>query len=168
MNKFHTLKIIIIIVFSLTIFFITDSKGKYYGVDPFIFNKTIYPPNIKIEVYQYYGLYFTGDDELEIVGPGFQMHDSASTIEYIERYAISDSSLYIQCKTNHGEEIYYLDRGELFKPTKQVDEVCWYDNLLKNHELYLFLKILSILVFFCTIFVQFKNIIKQYKKKRWV
>ena len=53
---------------------------------------------------RYYNLYITGEDELEILGPGFQMAETHALVESIQDYSVKDSTLYIRCMTDQGIE----------------------------------------------------------------
>lgn len=96
---------------------------------------------------RYYNLYITGEDELEILGPGFRMAETHALVESIQDYSVKDSTLYIRCMMDQGIETYRLDKGELFCKAEKINNANWRTHLIKNYKIFTFIRIMSILIF---------------------
>ncbi len=109
MQSFIKYKTFSIFIVAFLAFIIADYEGRYYGLSPILFNQINLPENITIEVDEYETFRFIDNDGFRIAGPGFRMVGSSSKIKAIQKYAISDSSIYIQCITNSGIENYRIE-----------------------------------------------------------
>ena len=132
-------------IIGLTI--MADYNGRYYGLSPIIFNPVRLPQDVSIMIDRYYNLYITGEDELEILGPGFQEAGTRPLVESIQDYSVKDSTLYIRCMTDQGIETYRLDKGELFCKAEKINNANWRTHLIENYKIFTFIRIMSILIF---------------------
>lgn len=128
-------------------FLVADYNGRYYGLSPIIFNPVRLPQDVSIMIDRYYNLYITGEDELEILGPGFQEAGTRPLVESIQDYSVKDSTLYIRCMTDQGIETYRLDKGELFCKAEKINNANWRTHLIENYKIFTFIRIMSILIF---------------------
>lgn len=135
------------ITISGILFLVTDYNGRYYGLNPIIFNPVRLPQDVSIMIDRYYNLYITGEDELEILGPGFQEAGTRPLVESIQDYSVKDSTLYIRCMTDQGIETYRLDKGELFCKAEKINNANWRTHLIENYKIFTFIRIMSILIF---------------------
>lgn len=136
-----------IIAIASVLFLVADYNGRYYGLSPIIFNPVRLPQDVSIMIDRYYNLYITGEDELEIGGPGFRMAGTRALVESIQDYSVKDSTLYIRCMTDQGIETYRLDKGELFCKTEKINNANWRTHLIENYKIFTFIRIMSILIF---------------------
>lgn len=132
-------------------FIVADYNGRYYGLRPIIFNPLRLPQDVSIMIDRYYNLYITGEDELEILGPGFRVAGTHAHVESIQDYSVKDSTLYIRCMTDQGIETYRLNKGELFCKTEEINNANWRTHLIENYEIFTFIRIMSILIFLISI-----------------
>lgn len=136
-----------IIAIASVLFIVADYNGRYYGLRPIIFNPLRLPQDVSIMIDRYYNLYITGEDELEILDPGFRVAGTHAHVESIQDYSVKDSTLYIHCMTNQGIETYRLNNGELFCKTEEINNANWRTHLIENYEIFTFIRIMSILIF---------------------
>ena len=136
-----------IIAIASVLFLVADYNGRYYGLSPIIFNPVRLPQDVSIMIDRYYNLYITGEDELEILGPGFQEAGTRPLVESIQDYSVKDSTLYIRCMTDQGIETYRLDKGELFCKAEKINNANWRTHLIENYKIFTFIRIMSILIF---------------------
>lgn len=129
------------------LFLVTDYNGRYYGLNPIIFNPVRLPQDVSIMIDRDNNLYITGKDELEILGPGFRAVGTHALVESIQDYSVKDSTLYIRCMTDQGIETYRLDKGELFCKTEEINNANWRTHLIENYKIFTFIRIMSILIF---------------------
>lgn len=140
-----------IIAIASVLFIVADYNGRYYGLRPIIFNPLRLPQDVFIMIDRYYNLYITGEDELEILGPGFRVAGTHAHVESIQDYSVKDSTLYIRCMTDQGIETYRLNKGELFCKTEEINNANWRTHLIENYEIFTFIRIMSILIFLISI-----------------
>lgn len=67
-----------IIAIACVLFLVADYNGRYYGLSPIVFNPLRLPQDVSIRIDRYYNFYITGEDELEICGPGFKWTEQAA------------------------------------------------------------------------------------------
>ena len=111
------------------LFLVTDYNGRYYGLNPIIFNPVRLPQDVSIMIDRDNNLYITGKDELEILGPGFRAVGTHALVE------------------DQGIETYRLDKGELFCKTEEINNANWRTHLIENYKIYFFIRIMSIIIF---------------------
>lgn len=140
-----------IIAIASVLFIVADYNGRYYGLRPIIFNPLRLPQDVSIMIDRYYNLYITGEDELEILGPGFRVAGTHAHVESIQDYSVKDSTLYIRCMTDQGIETYRLNKGELFCKTEEINNANWRTHLIENYEIFTFIRIMSVLIFLISI-----------------
>ena len=79
-----------IIAIASVLFLVADYNGRYYGLSPIIFNPVRLPQDVSIMIDRYYNFYITGEDELEILGPGFERSEH---IPSLNRFKIIQSRI---------------------------------------------------------------------------
>lgn len=136
-----------IIAIASLLFFVVDYNGRYYGLNPMIFNPVRLPQDVSIMIDRDNNLYITGKDELKIGGPGFRMAGTHALVESIQDYSVKDSTLYIRCMTDQGIETYRLDKGEFFCKTEDINNANWRTHLVESYKIFIFIRIMSIIIF---------------------
>ncbi len=72
------------------LFLVTDYNGRYYGLNPIIFNPVRLPQDVSIMIDRDNNLYITGKDELEILGP---VSEQSEHMPSLNRFKIIQSRI---------------------------------------------------------------------------
>ncbi|TFU91916.1 hypothetical protein E4T81_14150 [Barnesiella sp. WM24] len=158
---------------SLFCFIALDYEGRFYGIQSFIFNNNYLPNKNSFETDEYEEFRVLDIDGFRIAGPGFRMNGSNNKIMLIEKYAIYDSAIYIQCQTENGMTEDYclnasnndsIENKNLFQLIPHKEDLPWRTNLIQKYKHFKVLKIISLCIL--TILIPLYSISKWNKRYR--